>query len=162
MVSLTIQSGITEFENRRKLADEAFALRMLTLEKQVGNINQQVDAMATKLQNAIVQTLSAKDGIIYKQHSLIINQDKKLNQMAAVVGQLTTSIDSLLASNRARNDAHNPSDCNRIPVGSPFWKKGRTSTGPNDADSAATDPSTPYPNTYMAVLPPESTFANQQ
>jgi hypothetical protein len=162
MVSLTIQSGITAFENRRKLADEAFALRMLSLEEQVGNINQQVDAMATKLQNAIVQTSTAEDGIISKQHSLIINQDKKLNQMAAVVGQLATSIDSLLASDRARNDAQNPSDCNRTPVGSPFRKKGRTSNGPNDAHSAATDPPTQDPDTYMAILPPESTFANQQ
>jgi hypothetical protein len=93
---------------------------------------------------------------------LIINQDKKLNQMAAVVGQLANSIDSLLARDRAREDAQDTSDCHRTPVGSPFRKKGRTSNETDDVDSAVTDPPTPDPDTHMVDLPPESTFANQQ
>jgi hypothetical protein len=94
IVSHTIKSGLTEFENRRKLADDAFALRMRTLEKQVGNINKQVDDMATKLQLAIIKNLISEDGIISK---LITNQDQKIIETTVMVAQLAKSMDILLA-----------------------------------------------------------------
>jgi hypothetical protein len=54
LVSHTVQSSITEFENRRKTADAAFELRMSKLEMKVGSIHQQVDELADRMTAAIV------------------------------------------------------------------------------------------------------------
>jgi hypothetical protein len=45
---------------------------------------------------AIVQTVTADNGIIAQQHALIVNQDKKINRMETAVDQLATSIQDLL------------------------------------------------------------------
>jgi hypothetical protein len=48
LVSHTVKSSITKFENRRKAADAAFELRMSKLEMKVGSIHQQVDDLQSE------------------------------------------------------------------------------------------------------------------
>jgi hypothetical protein len=72
MVSNTVlKSGISVFEQRRKAADNTSDSRMARLEVQVSNITQQVKAMTTQMQIAIVQALTEEDGIIAKQTAKI-------------------------------------------------------------------------------------------
>jgi hypothetical protein len=73
LLSHTVKPSITEFENRRKIADAAFELRMSKLEMKVGSIHQQVDAMADRMTVAIGQTLTTDNGVIVEQHALIVN-----------------------------------------------------------------------------------------
>jgi hypothetical protein len=64
MVSHTVKSSITAFENRRMVADDAFAARMAKLELQVEDIRSQVTRMTTQISQTVIATLTAGDGII--------------------------------------------------------------------------------------------------
>jgi hypothetical protein len=180
-VSNTVKSSITEFENRRKSMDEIFEARMATLEKQVGNINHRVEAMATKIQEAIVQALTDDNGIISQQYTHIINldkkvdnQDQKLNMMAAAVNQMSTSIADLLARDRHTVGPHPVAHGDHTPTAPPNRKIRRTDNdlarppstsmptkAPGTQRLTAPDPQTTN-DTPMETLPPESPLPNRQ
>jgi hypothetical protein len=132
-------------KKRRKAADDAFEQQMSKLEQQVGSINQQVEAMTVHMQWVIVQTLTADNRIISQQHTIILDQDKKLNRMETVVGQLTTSIQDLISRDRARDATLTETVVpGSTPVSTPPQKKNRSS----EIDH------TPDPDSTMTPLPP--------
>jgi hypothetical protein len=182
-VSHTVKSSITEFENRRKTMDEVFDVRMVMIEKQLGNINQQVDAMATKMQEAIVKALTADKGIISQQYTHIINQDKKLdnqdkklNQMATAVNQMANSIADLLARDRHPARSHTLSPEEHTPTASTPTASPNRKIRRHNRDTAETPPTTTPTQatatpimittdtqmTPMTTLPPESPLPNRQ
>jgi hypothetical protein len=176
-MSHTVKSSISEFENRHKSMDEIFETRMLTLEKQMGDIHQQVETMAKKIQEAIVKVFTADDGIIAQQYTHIINldktsdnQDHRLNMMASAVSQMATSIAALLARDQ-RPQTEAPGD--KTPTASPERKirrtepeyirhislKMTTTTGTKQM----TAPDHPaMTDSEMDTLPPESPLPNRQ
>jgi hypothetical protein len=136
LVSHTVKSSITEFENRRKAADAAFELRMAKLEMKVGSIHQQVDDLTDRMTAVIVKTLTADNGIIAQQHALIVNQDKKINRMETAVDQLASSIQDLLKRDRARDlpMTHDHSIDSPPQLGSPDRNRKVHRTEANDGD----------------------------
>jgi hypothetical protein len=66
VVSNTVRSSITEFENCRKIADDASNARMNRLEQQVGDIDHQVKQMAPQMQKVVVDELAASEA---RQHA---------------------------------------------------------------------------------------------
>jgi hypothetical protein len=102
LVTETIKTGIAAYQHSRKLEDDAFAARMLNLEQKVCSITEQVAEMATKIQNAIIDTLTGEHGIISQQNS-------KFSQLASVVDRLADSIAAVLDRDRERvRDAEEP------------------------------------------------------
>jgi hypothetical protein len=104
MVSHTVKSGITAFELKRKLADDAFDARMATLEEQVNVISAQVTQMATQITQAVIATLTADDGIIKRQ-------EDKMDKMEKIILKMATSVSTLIEQGNARENAmviHSP------------------------------------------------------
>jgi hypothetical protein len=130
MVSNTVKSSITEFEKRRKVTDAVFDARMARLELQVGDISTQVSQMATQMQRAVIDTLTADDGIIARQHHLILRQDTKIDRMESVIGQLAESIQDLLHRDRTRE--HSTPTVTTL-VRSPRERDTPSATHPSDA-----------------------------
>jgi hypothetical protein len=95
LVMETIKTGIATYQHSCKLQDDAFAARMLNLEQKVGSITELVAKMATKIQNAIIDTLTGEHGIISQQNS-------KFSQLASVVNGLTDSIAAVFDRDRDR------------------------------------------------------------
>jgi hypothetical protein len=105
----SIESGISAYQLSRKIEDNAFAARMVSLEQKVGSIQVQVTAMATKSQTAIIQSLTGENGIISAQNA-------KFVQLATVVDHLADSIEKVLEHDRDRegpNLSHNTPPRNR-------------------------------------------------
>jgi hypothetical protein len=101
LVSNTVRSSITEFENRRKLADVASNDRMNRLEQQVGAIDNHVKHMAKQLQKVVVEALTASEE---RQQAHTAQQDTKIDRLESIVEKMATSIQELLADNRARDN----------------------------------------------------------
>jgi hypothetical protein len=75
MVSSTVRSSITEYENRRKIADDASDARMNRLEQHAGDIDHQEKQIASQMQKVVVEELPASEA---RQHSHTARQDTKL------------------------------------------------------------------------------------
>jgi TolA-binding protein len=118
LVSDTVRSSITEFENRRNLADAASDARMTRLEQQVGDIDHQVKQMATQMQKVIVDELTASEA---RQHAHTARQDTKIDRLESIVEKMATSIRELLADNHAHNDGdfYSAQSHNNTPMNSP-------------------------------------------
>jgi hypothetical protein len=101
LVSKTVRSSITEFEKRRKIADDASNDRMNRLEQQVGAIDNQVKQMATQMQKVVVEELTASEA---RQQAHTAQQDTKIDCLESIVKRMATSIQELLADNRARDN----------------------------------------------------------
>jgi hypothetical protein len=176
-VSHTVKFSISEFENMRKSMDEVSETCMSTLEKQMGDIHQQVETMAKEIREAIVKAFTADDGIIAQQYTHIINldkksdnQDHKLNMMASAVSQMATSIVALLARYQ-RPPTEAPDD--KILTASPERKIRRTEqehvqqTSPTRTTATGTKHmmARDHPtmtDSEMEILPPKSPLSNQQ
>jgi hypothetical protein len=100
MVSNTVQSGITAFEKRRKIADGRFAAQMAKLVLEVSDIQHQVSEMAGQIQHTVIKKLTAGDGVISK---LIVRQDDKIDEMKLVMFKMAALIKDLLQRDNARD-----------------------------------------------------------
>jgi hypothetical protein len=98
LVSNTVRSSITEFENRRKIADDASNDRMNRLKEQVGAIDNQVKQMATQIQKVVVEALTASEA---RQQAHTAQQETKINRLESIVEKMAKSIQEFLADNRA-------------------------------------------------------------
>jgi hypothetical protein len=93
MVANTVHSGIIAFERRRQKADDAFDAQMAKLVMEVSDIQKQVAHMADHIQNAVIEKLTADDGVISK---LVVRQDEKIEEMKVVMFQMAASLKQLL------------------------------------------------------------------
>jgi hypothetical protein len=93
MVANTVHSGIIAFKRRRKVADKAFDAQTAQLVLEVSEIQQKVAHMADQIQNAVIEKLTADDGVISK---LVVRQDKRIDEMKVVMFQMAASLKHLL------------------------------------------------------------------
>jgi outer membrane murein-binding lipoprotein Lpp len=96
MVSHTVQSSITAFEQKRKIAYDAFDARMAKLETQVDDISSQVTQMTTQISKAVIATLTADGGVIKRQEA-------KMDKMETIIVKMAASIQNLLEQGHARD-----------------------------------------------------------
>jgi hypothetical protein len=158
LVTESIKTSISAYQQSRKIEDDTFAAQMKSLELKVGSIQEQVAAMATKIQTAILHTLTGENGVISAQNS-------KFAQLASVVDHLADSITEVLEHDRARDSTD--------PTTTPL--RNRKKTKPSVApDDEIQPPAAVCPNTVMTperartedtdmnVAPPEPPDPSQQ
>jgi hypothetical protein len=93
MVANTVHSGVLAFEQRREAADDAFNSQMAKLVLAVTDIQQQVAQMADQIQHAVIEKLTADDGVI---SNLVVRQDAKIDEMKVIMFQMAASLKNLL------------------------------------------------------------------
>jgi hypothetical protein len=94
IVSNTVKSGITAYEQRRKAADDLFATRMDRLETTVDDMKTEVSQMAAQLSQAVIAHLTAEDGPMARQQAI---NDSNFQRMQSNIGQLADTIRDLVA-----------------------------------------------------------------
>jgi hypothetical protein len=99
MVSNTIRSSITEYEKRRKIADDESEAQMKRLELQVGAIDQQMTQMASQMQKVVVNELAASEA---RHHFRTAKQDTKIDRLESIVEKMANSIRDMLVNNNTR------------------------------------------------------------